>query len=50
LPTLNIYASMNVDRLHQLLKGVFKDHTWEWMVDFLKDIYGAEKALKLIDE
>ncbi|KAF8241226.1 hypothetical protein K440DRAFT_574364, partial [Wilcoxina mikolae CBS 423.85] len=46
----NIYASMNVDRLHQFLKGVFKDHTWEWMVDFLKDIYGAEKALELIDE
>ncbi|KAF8244558.1 hypothetical protein K440DRAFT_507416, partial [Wilcoxina mikolae CBS 423.85] len=46
----NIYASMNVDRLHQLLKGIFKDHTWEWMVDFLKDIYGAEKALELIDE
>ncbi|KAF8247199.1 hypothetical protein K440DRAFT_551742 [Wilcoxina mikolae CBS 423.85] len=46
----NIYTSMNVDRLHQLLKGVFKDHTWEWMVDFLKDIYGAEKALELIDE
>ncbi|KAF8241535.1 hypothetical protein K440DRAFT_570007 [Wilcoxina mikolae CBS 423.85] len=46
----NIYASMNVDQLHQLLKGVFKYHTWEWMVDFLKDIYGAEKALELIDE
>ncbi|KAF8253551.1 hypothetical protein K440DRAFT_533531, partial [Wilcoxina mikolae CBS 423.85] len=46
----NIYVSMNIDRLHQLLKGVFKDHTWEWMVDFLQDIYGAEKALKLIDE
>jgi hypothetical protein len=46
----NIYASMNIDQLHQLLKGILKDHTWEWMVDFLKDIYGTEKALKLIDE
>ncbi|KAF8245054.1 hypothetical protein K440DRAFT_556748 [Wilcoxina mikolae CBS 423.85] len=46
----NINTSMNVDRLDQLLKDVFKDHTWEWMVDFLKDIYGAEKALELIDE
>ncbi|KAF8252244.1 hypothetical protein K440DRAFT_510335, partial [Wilcoxina mikolae CBS 423.85] len=46
----NIYASMNVDWLHQFLKDIFKDHTWEWMVDFLKDIYGAEKTLELIDE
>ena len=41
---------MNVDRLHQLLKGLFKDHTWEWIVSFLKDIYGQEKGLDLIDE
>jgi len=41
---------MNVDRLHQLLKGSFKDHTWEWIVGFLKDICGQEKGLDLIDE
>ncbi|KAF8245028.1 hypothetical protein K440DRAFT_504296, partial [Wilcoxina mikolae CBS 423.85] len=46
----NIYVSMNVDRLLQLLKGVLKDHMWEWMVDFLKDLYGAEKALEVIKE
>jgi hypothetical protein len=41
---------MNVDRLHQLLKCIFKDHTSEWIVSFLKDIYGQEKGLDLIDE
>jgi hypothetical protein len=46
----NIYSCMNVDWLHQLLKGLFKDHTWEWIVSFLKDIYGQEKGLDLIDE
>jgi hypothetical protein len=46
----NIYSCMNVDWLHQLPKGLFKDHTWEWIVSFLKDIYGQEKGLDLIDE
>jgi hypothetical protein len=46
----NIYSCMNVDQLHQLLKGLFEDHTWEWIVGFLKDIYGQEKGLDLIDE
>jgi hypothetical protein len=46
----NIYSCMNVDQLHQLLKGLFKDHTWEWIVGFLKDTYGQEKGLDLIDE
>jgi hypothetical protein len=41
---------MNVDRLHQLLKGLFKHPTWEWIISFLKDIYGEEKGLDLIDE
>jgi len=41
---------MNVDLLHQLLKGLFKDHSWEWIVSFLIDIYGQEKGLDLIDE
>jgi len=46
----NIYSCMNVDRLHQLLKGLFEDHTWEWNVGFLKDSYGQENGLDLIDE
>jgi len=46
----NIYSCMNVDRLHQLLKALFKDHTREWIVSFLKDIDGQEKGLDLIDE
>jgi hypothetical protein len=46
----NIHARMNVDRLHLPFKGIFNDYTWELMVDFLKDLSRAEKALELIDE
>jgi hypothetical protein len=46
----NIYSCMHVDRLHQLLKGLCKYHTWEWIVSFLKDIYGQERDLDLTDE
>jgi len=34
----SIYSCMNVEQLHQLLQGLFQDHTWEWIVDILKDI------------
>jgi hypothetical protein len=46
----SIYSCMNVDWFHQLLNGLFKDHTWEWNVGFLKDIYGQEQGLDLIDK
>jgi len=41
---------MNVDWLHQLRKGLFKDHLSEWIVSFLNNIYGQEEGLDLIDE
>jgi hypothetical protein len=40
----NIDSSINVYWLHQPLNGLFKDHTWEWIVGFLKDIYGQENG------
>jgi hypothetical protein len=47
---IHLYSCMNVDWLHQLLKGMFQDHTREWIVHFLKDIYASEKSVDLIDE
>jgi len=46
----NIYSCMKVDWLHQLLKGLFKAHTWEWIASFLKHIHRQEKGLDLVDE
>jgi len=46
----NIYSCWNVDRLHHLLKGLFKDHIWESIVGFLEGIYRQEKGLGQMDE
>jgi len=46
----NIYSCMKFDWLHQLVQGLYNDHTWEWIVGFLEHIYGKEKGLDLIDE
>ena len=36
----NIYQAINPDRLHQLLKGVLKDHTWKWVCTYLTQEHG----------
>jgi len=46
----DIYWCMSVDWLHQLLKGLFRDHTWEWIGGFLNDIYGQKMGMNQIDE
>jgi len=45
-----ISSCMNVDWLHQLLKGLFKYDIWAWIVGCLKDIHGQEKVLGLWDK
>lgn len=45
----NIFECMNTDRLHQLLKGVFKDHTWTWVMALLTKIYGS-RASEVVDD
>ena len=41
---------MNIDWLHQQLKGIFKDHIWEWIVSFLYAVYNQETGLDLVDK
>ncbi|KAF8241279.1 hypothetical protein K440DRAFT_573737, partial [Wilcoxina mikolae CBS 423.85] len=41
----NIYSGINVEQLHQLLKRVFIHYKLKWMVEHLKDIYGARKGI-----
>lgn len=46
----DIFSCIGVDRLHQLLKGVFHDHAWKWVMKMLESIYGIGKAAELIDK
>ncbi len=45
----NIYHAINPDRLHQLLKGVLKDHTWKWVCAYLTQEHGPH-VMERIDQ
>ena len=46
----DIFSCIGVDRLHQLLKGVFHDHAWKWVIKMLESIHGVGKAAELVDK
>ena len=49
-PNANIYELITLDLLHQLIKGVFKDHLVEWVCEYLKHEHGKSKADSILDE
>ncbi|KAJ7034262.1 hypothetical protein C8F04DRAFT_1210668 [Mycena alexandri] len=43
-----IYELLSPDLLHQIIKGTFKDHLVEWVMQYLHEEYGESRALEII--
>ncbi|KAJ7871547.1 hypothetical protein B0H13DRAFT_2554444 [Mycena leptocephala] len=47
-PRAEIYELLSPDLLHQIIKGTFKDHLVEWVMQYLHETYGEARALEII--
>jgi len=49
-PRANIYEMISPDMLHQLIKGIFKDHLVTWVCDYLYNEHGETRADVILDD
>lgn len=49
-PRTDIYKLISVDILHQIVKGVFKDHLVTWVTEYIAAEYGEKEGKKRMDE
>ncbi|KAI9441968.1 hypothetical protein BJY52DRAFT_1206842 [Lactarius psammicola] len=49
-PRADIHELLAPDLLHQLIKGVFKDHLVEWVLEYLHLEHGEKRALEIIED
>ncbi|KIK83403.1 hypothetical protein PAXRUDRAFT_14614 [Paxillus rubicundulus Ve08.2h10] len=49
-PRVDIHQLIAPNLLHQIIKGVFKDHLVDWVADYLKAMHGAKDAGCIMDD
>ncbi|KAI9507792.1 hypothetical protein F5148DRAFT_1276064 [Russula earlei] len=49
-PWADIHELLAPDLFHQLIKGTFKDHLVEWVVEYLHITHGEKGALEIIED
>ncbi|KAF7352250.1 C2H2-type domain-containing protein [Mycena venus] len=47
-PRAEIYELLSPDLLHQIIKGTFKDHLVEWVMQYLHETHGEARVLEII--
>jgi hypothetical protein len=49
-PRADVYDMISPDMLHQLIKGVFKDHLVTWVGEYLLKEHGETRANEILDD
>lgn len=49
-PWADIHELLSPDLLHQLIKGMFKDHYITWVNEYLHIVHGETRALEIMQD